>query len=272
MLKPEVGARVTVNPARPCGFCDFCRSGHGNLCPNTTMLGSASTTPPRDGAFAQFVVAYAEQCIELPPQVNDGVGAMMEPLAVALHALQVAGDIAARSVLVTGAGPIGLLIAMSARAYGAAPVAVSDIVDARRQSAAGLGADAVLDAGADTFVEAARAVAPSGFDVVFEASGAPAALRQAFGLVRPGGTIVQVGTVATGAVPLPANELMIHELRYIGSFRYVTEFSTAVRLVATGRLDVSPVISRVFPLNQVNAAFEFCLGERDVLKVQIEVP
>ncbi len=272
VIKPEIGTRVTVNPARPCGFCNYCKSGKGNLCQHAKMLGSASTTPPRDGAFAQFVAAYADQCIELPPQIDDSVGAMIEPLAVALHALKVAGDIAAHSVLVTGAGPIGLLIAMSARVYGAAPVAVSEIVDARRQAATFFGVDAVLNPGAETFVEAARKVAPDGFDVIFEASGTPAALGQAFGLVRRGGTIVQVGTVVTGAIPLPANDLMIRELQYIGSFRYLTEFSAAVQLIASGRLDVSPLISRVFPLNQVCAAFKFSLGKQGVLKVQIEVP
>ena len=82
-----VGARVTVNPARACGFCDYCKAGRGNLCRQTIMLGSGSTTPPTDGAFAGFVTVRADQCHVLPPQLDDGLGAMMEPFAVALQAV-----------------------------------------------------------------------------------------------------------------------------------------------------------------------------------------
>jgi len=100
--EPAVGARVTVNPARACGLCEYCKSGRGNLCRRTIMLGSASTTPPTDGAFAQYVTVRAEQCHVLPAQMDDGVGAMMEPFAVALHAVNRAGTMSGRKVLVTG--------------------------------------------------------------------------------------------------------------------------------------------------------------------------
>src|ERR1043166_1477305 len=119
IAKPAVGGRVVVNPARACGFCSYCKAGRGNLCPHTIMLGSAGTRPPTDGAFAHFVAVRADQCHDVPPEIDDGLGAMMEPLAVALHAVKRAGAVASRSVLVLGAGPIGLLVAMTARAFGA---------------------------------------------------------------------------------------------------------------------------------------------------------
>src|SRR5438132_2855949 len=103
--KPVVGTRVVVNPARPCGLCSYCKAGRSNLCPHTIMLGSASTTPPTNGAFAHFVAVRADQCHVIPPEIDDGLGAMMEPLAVALHAIKRAGAVSGKSVLVLGAGP-----------------------------------------------------------------------------------------------------------------------------------------------------------------------
>lgn len=271
VTSPQVGARVTVNPARACGFCHYCKAGRGNLCRKTIMLGSASTTPPTDGAFAEYVTVRADQCHVLPPQISDGLGAMMEPFAVALHAVKRAGSVAGKRVLVTGGGPIGLLVLITARAFGATPVALSDVVEARRQSALGFGADAVLDPAANDLADQVRELAGDGFDVVFEASGAPPALRQAFDLVRPGGTIVQIGTLGAADVPLPANQLMAREIHLIGSFRYGDVFGEAIRLVETGRVNLEPLISEVFPLQDLPAAMRRAFAKDDVVKVQIQI-
>lgn len=268
---PAVGARVTVNPARACGFCDYCKAGRGNLCRKTIMLGSASTTPPTDGAFAEYVTVRADQCHVLPPLMADGLGAMMEPFAVALHAVKRAGSVAGKRVLVTGGGPIGLLVLITARAFGATPVTLSDVVAGRRESALGCGADAVLDPAAADLAEQVRELTGDGFEVIFEASGAPPALRQAFDLVRPGGTIVQIGTLGTADVPLPANQLMAREIRFVGSFRYGNVFDEAIRLVETGRVDLEPLVSEVFPLANLPEAMRRAFAKDDVIKVQIEV-
>ncbi len=135
----KVGQRVTVNPARACGFCAYCKGGQINLCRKTIMLGSASTTPPTDGALAEFVTVRADQCHLLPDGMDDGIGAMMEPLSVALHAVRRAGTVSGKRVLVTGGGTIGLLVAMTARAFGAIPVAVSDIVSAHHEKPVKIG-------------------------------------------------------------------------------------------------------------------------------------
>jgi L-idonate 5-dehydrogenase len=268
---PAVGARVTVNPPRACGVCEACKGGRSNLCRKTIMLGSASTTPPTDGAFAEFVTVRADQCHELPAGMDDGLGAMMEPLAVALHAVKRAGTVSGKRVLVVGGGPIGLLLAMTARAFGATPVALSDIVVARRQMALGLGADVALDPAAKDMPEQVKQLTGDGFDVIFEASGARPALRQAFDLVRPGGTIVQIGTLGTEDVPLPANQLMVREIQFIGSFRYGNVFDEAIRLVASGRLNLQPLISRVFPLAEASAAMFLAADKAQAPKVQIQI-
>ena len=170
VTRPTVGARVTVNPPRACGTCEYCKGGRPNLCRGTIMLGSASTTPPTDGALAEYVTVRADQCHELPGEIDDGSGAMMEPLAVALHAVKRAGSVSGKRVLVMGGGPIGLLVGMTARAFGAAPVALSDIVDARRKTALDLGADVALDPAANTLLEQVKDLTGDGFEVIFEAS------------------------------------------------------------------------------------------------------
>jgi L-idonate 5-dehydrogenase len=272
----RAGDRVAVNPARACGFCEACKAGRGNLCTKTIMLGSASTTPPTNGGLAEYVTVREDQCHALPDGVDEDLGAMMEPFAVALHAVKRAGTVAGRRVMVTGAGAIGLLAALTARAFGAAPVAISDLVRERRAKAEelglGAGMDAVLDPAASDFQERARELSGGGFDFVFEASGAPPALRSAFTLVRPGGTIVQIGTLGTADIPLPANLLMNKEISLIGSMRYGNVFDEAIRLVAAGRVNLRPLINAVFPLEQSLEAFEFAADKVRSFKVQIEIP
>jgi L-idonate 5-dehydrogenase len=267
---PAIGTRVTVNPARACGFCTYCKSGRGNLCRKTIMLGSASTTPPTDGAYAEFVTVRADQCHEMPAQMSDALGAMMEPFAVALHAVKRAGSVAGKRVLVTGGGPIGLLTVITARAFGATPVTLSDVVAQRRETALKHGADSVLDPASKTLTDQVREITGDGFEVIFEASGAPPALRQAFDLIRPGGTIVQIGTLGSDDVPLPANMLMAREINFIGSFRYGNVFDEAIRLVATGRVNLEPLVSEVFPLNDLPQAMRRAFAKDDVIKVQIQ--
>jgi L-idonate 5-dehydrogenase len=267
----SVGQRVVVNPARQCGHCDYCRAGRGNLCRNLRMLGSASTRPPTDGGFSEYLRVGAEQCYPMPEGMDDGLGAMMEPFAVALQAMTRAGSVASRRVLVSGGGPIGLLIAIAARAFGATTVALSDPVAERRETASGVGADAVLDPGAPSFEADVAHLTDDGFDVLFEASGSAVALRQAFSQVRRGGTIVQVGSFSEPEVALPMSQLLVRELVLTGSFRYGDVWPQAIRLVASGRVNLRPLISRVFPLRQAREALELACVRGGAVKVQLDL-
>ena len=268
---PAIGSRVTVNPARACGFCDYCKSGRINLCRNTVMLGSGSTNPPTDGAMAEYVSVRADQCHLLPDSIDDGLGAMIEPLAVALHAVKRSGTVAGKRVLVTGGGTIGLLTALAAKTFGAVPVAVSDIVLERRNSALDCGVDIVLDPSEKNLDEKVKEITGDGFDVIFEASGARPALRQAFDLVRPGGTIVQIGTLGTEDLPLPANQVMVKEIQFMGSFRYGNVFDEAIRLVESSRINLSPFITGVLPLIDISKAMQLAADKVNALKVQVEI-
>lgn len=269
VLKP--GVRVTVNPARSCGFCDYCKSGRINLCSNTIMLGSGSTNPPTNGAMAEYVMVRADQCHILPDEMDDGFGAMIEPLAVAIHAVKRAGTISGKKILVTGGGTIGLLTALSAKAFGAVPVTVSDIVNERRKAALSAGADLTLDPSEKNLHEKVKELTGDGFDVIFEASGAAPALRQAFDIVKPGGTIVQIGTLVTEDIPLPANQVMVKEIQFIGSFRYGNVFDEAIRLVASGRIDLRPFITGILPFTDFNKAMSLAADKVNALKVQVEI-
>lgn len=271
VAEPAPGQRVVVNPARQCGHCEYCRAGRGNLCRNLRMLGSASTTPPTDGGFAEYLRVGAEQCFAMPPQMDDGLGAMMEPFAVALQALARAGSVASRRVFVSGGGPIGLLIVLAARTFGATTVAIGDPVAERRQMALQVGADAAFDPEAEGFEAAVAALTEDGFDVLFEASGSAAALRRAVALARRGGTIVQVGSFSEPEVAVPMGQLLTRELTLVGSFRYGNVWEQAIRLVASGRVSLQPLVSRVFPLQQARQALELACVRGGAIKVQIDL-
>ena len=264
VTQPTVGQRVVVNPAYHCGQCDYCRAGRTNLCRRVRMLGSASTKPPTNGAFSEYTLIGAGQCFPIPDEMDDGLAALMEPFAVALHALRRAGSVAGKQVVVTGGGPIGLLTVIAARAYGATTIALSDPLAERRQMALSVGADCVfspeeLTSGTD------------GYDVLFEASGAPPAVQKAFELVRRGGTIVQIGVFSAPEIAIPANQLMVREINFVGSFRYGNVWEEAIRLVVSGRVNLRPLITKVFPLRQAVEALQLACAKTGVVKVQLDL-
>ena len=273
-LGPDVapallGARVAVDPSMPCGACEHCRSGRYNLCESMRFYGSASCDPHIDGGFAEYLSAPATNCHVLAPGVGWGEAAMLEPLSVAVHAVNRAGAVAGKSALVTGGGAIGQLVALVLRAFGARLVALSDVADFPRRAALAGGADAGLDAGDPHFESLAQAVSPGGFDVVVEAAGSPAALGQALAVIRRGGTIVQVGTLPA-QVSLPLNAVMAREISLVGSFRFAHAFPTALGLVESGRLKLEPLISGVYALQDMPQAMRRAVDKHEAIKIQIE--
>ena len=264
----RVGERVTVDPSIPCAHCGFCRGGRYNLCPNMRFFGSASCDPHINGGFEEFILAPAANALAVPDALSWGEAAMAEPLSVAVHAARRAGNLAGQAVLVTGGGAIGQLAALVARVFGAGRVVLSDIRAGPRQFALDRGVDGVLDAQSPDFAIEAEALAPGGFDVVIEAAGSSAALAQALSVVRRGGTIVQVGTLPA-TVTLPLNTLMARELTLLGSFRFANVFPSAIALMASGRIDVRPLITSVYPLAELGTAMHTAIHATDGVKVQI---
>lgn len=262
------GVRVAIDPAHPCSVCAHCRSGRYNLCRQMRYLGSAAADPHVDGVFSEYIALPARNCHVVPDQLTYAEAAMIEPLSVALHAVRRAGDIYGATVLVTGGGTIGQLALLAARAFGAARVTLSDVSGPRRAFALAQGADAVWDPTDPDMAAQVAAYAPEGFDVIIEASGAPAAVRQALHLARRGGTIVQVGTLMN-EFPLPMNLVMAKELQVLGSFRFANVFQMAIDLVAAGRIRLHPLITQAFPFAAFPQAMDLACGGGEALKVQV---
>ncbi len=265
-----IGQRVAIDPSRPCLHCRFCRVGRSNRCENMRFLGSAALMPHVQGAFSQSVVVRADQCVPVPPDMPLHLAACAEPLAVALHAVRRAPPLLGRDVLVAGAGPIGLLTLAAALRAGAATVTTTDLARAPLEVARRMGAtDTIRIAGGDDALEQVASWR-GGFDVAFEATGASASLASLPALVRRGGVIVQLGMLPAGGTPVPINLLMAREIDLVGSFRFHEEFGLAVAALASGRIDVAPILSATFPLADVNEAFAFAADRERSIKVHLE--
>lgn len=259
----EIGQRVTVHPATTCGACPSCQGGSRHLCENGSYSGSAAVVPHRAGLFSTMQAVRAEQIRILPPTVAAEHGAVAEPLAVAIHAVRRAGKIRGLTVLVNGAGPIGALVVAAAKAEGAGLVYASDLGAPALATAAAMGADATINI-------AAGGQLPKDVDVVIEASGAPAALGGCIASVRRGGTIVQVGNLPGGPILAELAGIVAREITYVGAFRFDEEMTDAVGLLAGG-LDVSPVVTHTFSLDDAQRAFETAADKNISSKVLLDL-
>ena len=265
------GDKVAINPSHACGACRACRAGRENLCSSMRFLGSASVFPHVQGMFREYFVMGERQCYPIASAVTLSELAFAEPLAVSLHAVNRAGSMLGKSVLVTGAGPIGCLIVMAARLAGAAQVVVTDVVDRTLGVAKTAGADRCLRADQLPKDAGALAEAVGDADVAFEVSGSPAALATCLASVVRGGRIVQVGTLPADGLQFPANQVMAREIDYVGTFRFGVEFDWAVRYLTERRVDVQPLLSAQFPLQEAEAAFRLASDKSRSVKVQLVV-
>jgi L-idonate 5-dehydrogenase len=262
----KVGDRIAVNPSHPCGLCRFCQLGLQNHCLDMRYFGSAMRMPHVQGAFRQEIVIGAAQAYKLADGVSDAEGAMAEPLAVALHAVNRAGPLLGRRVLVTGCGPIGAMLIIAARRAGATVVVATDVVDQPLRKALKIGADEAINV-AESPDALAKFTAEKGyFDVLFEASGNERALRAAFEVLRPRGTIVQVGLSGT-ELTLPFNMVVAKEFDMRGAFRFHEEFGVAVDLINKGLVDLKPLVSATLPYRDAGRAFALAADRTQSMKV-----
>jgi len=264
----KVGQRVVIEPGFTCGACEACRSGRYNLCPNVRFYG----TPPYDGAFAEYALASAENVYPMPDNMTYGEGAMIEPLAVGLMATKRGRVSVHDSVVIFGAGPIGLLSLQAAKSHGVIDAFVVDIIDYRLDYALRLGAGTTINASKEDAVKRImEETRGKGVDVVIEASGAPKAVQQALDVVKPGGRIVFVG-YPPAEVPISIDKILIKELDILGVHRYANVFPTAIKLVSSGKVDVKSLITHVFPLEKILDGFKVHIDKiGNPIKVQIEI-
>lgn len=261
-----IGDHVAVNPSRWCGICARCREGRPNLCENIYFMGSASKTPHMQGGFSSLFDATPAQCVKVPGELPFAAAALAEPLAVALHAVARAGSMGGRHVALFGAGPIGLLSMLAARLAGADRITMVDIAPQPLAFAEALGADRVVDIGAGE-AGLGEVVAADPIDVALEVSGTAAGLASAIRTVRRGGTIVLVGNLPGGELPVPANAIMAKEIDVRGTFRFGQEFRQAVELIVSGTVDVQRLITATRPLVDAPDAFRLALDRGRSIKV-----
>jgi D-xylulose reductase len=255
-MKP--GDRVAMEPGVPCGACGVCRAGRYNLCRKVRFW----ATPPFDGSLAEYVVHPASYTYRLPDNVSLDEGALMEPLAVGVHACNRGRVGPGAVVVVNGAGTIGCVTVAAALAFGASKVIVADIVPERLERARALGAAVTVDARSEPLADAVMdATDGAGADVGIECSGhpeGPAALVRA---AAPGGRVVLVG-MGHQPVPIDTVAAMVREADILTVFRYANAYPTAIRLVESGRAAVRGLVTDRFRFEDSVRAFEYARRPR----------
>ena len=263
----QPGERVAVSPSVPCNACKYCLEGRQNHCLDMRFYGSAMRFPHVQGGFREELVCLETQAHPIPERLSLEEAAMAEPLAVALHAVRRAGSLIGRRVLVSGCGPIGALCVLAARRAGAAEIVVTDLADSALDMAARIGADRTVNIATDRQALDACKTDKGYFDVLFEASGAAAALSAGIEATRPGGVLVQLGL--GGDMTIPINLITAKELELRGSFRFHEEFALSVEFMSKGLIDVKPLITATMPFTQAGAAFELASDRSRAMKVQL---
>ena len=262
------GDRVAVEPGVSCRRCRRCKEGRYNICENEVVF---MGTPPYHGAFREYLTWPADFLFKLPEEVSLEEGAMVEPLAVGIHACRRAGVTPGQSVAVLGAGPVGLLALQAAAAYGASPVIATDVIPLRLQLAQRLGGKAI-DARADDVPSQVRELTGGrGADVVIETAGTVATIQQAMDLVRTGGVVVLVGLPPEDEAALPVMDMLAREYDVRTVFRYANCYLPALSLIAAGRLDLAPLQTHEFPLARTEEAFRTVIERKaEAVKVLVK--
>jgi L-iditol 2-dehydrogenase len=263
----ELGALVTADIATACGTCFFCRHGLRLFCDAVRQIGVHI-----DGAFAEYVAVPASAVHQLPAGMTAAQGAWVEPLACVLHGHERAAIDPGGSVVVIGAGPMGLLHVQLARLRGAGLVICSETHAGRRATAKRLGADAVVDpAGEDPVAVVRDLTGGRGADVVIEAVGSIPTYQQAFAITRRGGTLLAFGAAPSGeTLPVSPFDIYARELTIVGSYAATYGmYEDAIALIQTGRVEVDSAVSSVAPLAQITTAIRAIETDKDVLKIQV---
>jgi L-iditol 2-dehydrogenase len=252
----RIGARVAVEPQTVCRRCEYCKRGDYHLCRSVEFYGAW----PYDGSFAEYEVIDDDFAHTIPDHMTFEQAAMAEPVSVAVHAVRKARITAGSRVLITGAGPIGVLNAQVAKAFGAAEVVISDPAANRRTFAASHGADRVVDPAEFDFTEYDEY-----FDAYIDASGNARAIVDAIPTVRPGGSAVLVG-MGGDRLEVPIALIQHREINLTGTFRYVNTWPTAIELISSGAVQVDELITGRYGLHEVEAAL--MMGKTDPVAIK----
>lgn len=262
------GQKVTIQPQVVCGRCYPCRHGKYNLCEELKVMGFQTT-----GTASEFFKTEAAKITPLPETMSYDEGAMIEPLAVAVHAVHRAGDVRGLKVAVLGAGPIGNLVAQSAKGMGAASVMVTDVSDTRLAKAAACGADFTVNTRTADFGKAlVECFGPDKCDVIYDCAGNDTTMGQAIANARKGSVIILVAVYA-GTAHVDLAVLNDHELDLNTTMMYRSEdYLEAIRLVSEKKVALTPLITKHFPFARYLEAYQYIDQNREAtMKVIIDV-
>ncbi|CAH2269397.1 jg16423 [Pararge aegeria aegeria] len=266
----KVGDRVAIEPGVPCRYCEFCKTGRYHLCPDIQFC----ATPPVHGNLVRYYKHAADFCYKLPDHVSMEEGALLEPLSVGIHACRRGGVTGGDVVLVLGAGPIGLVTMLAAKAMGASKVLITDILQSRLDVAKELGADYTFLVSRDSqeteLVRKVHELLEGHPDISFDASGAQSTVRLALLATKSGGVAVLVG-MGGPELTVPLAGAVAREVDIRGIFRYVNEYPIALAMVASGKINVRPLVTHHFGLEQSLEAYEVArrgLGIKVMIHVQ----
>lgn len=262
----ETGTRAVADINIGCGRCYYCRRNEILNCSEMQQVGIT-----RDGAFAEYVAVPARLVIPAADDAAFDLLALVEPVACVVRAARKAEVRFGQSVVVLGAGPIGNLHVQLMRLIGAAPVIAVELSPQRAEMAARMGADVVVTDPEETVSVVRRHTGGRGADIVIESVGSPALYRQAFDLIRPGGHVAAFGLTGPGeTVPLDILQTILRENSVKGSVAGMGEdMHDALTLLAHGRFETDPFVNAVYPLDDIQAAFESLADRPGDLKTQI---
>jgi L-iditol 2-dehydrogenase len=261
-LKPR--QRVAVDPLIPCGGCDQCLAGRRHTCRKQKFLGSSG----QPGALSQYLVMPEGCCFPVPDSLNDDEAAVVEPLSIGVYAVQMAlrnGLSSGARIGIVGSGPIGLCTLLAARAELQVTTYVTDLVDQRLTIARACGAHWTGNPQREDVTRAIQRLEPLGLDMVFECAGEQAAIDQAIGLLTPGGALLIVGIPEVDRISFNINFIRRNELRIFNVRRQNECVERAIKLIAGRKVDVSPLVTHHFPLEETARAFEMVSARRDVV-------
>ena len=265
----KVGDRVALEPGKTCGKCEFCKQGKYNLCPDVIFF----ATPPVDGVFQEYVAHEAGLCFRLPDNMSTMEGALIEPLAVGMHAANQGGAHLGQTAVVTGAGCIGLCTLLSLRAMGVSKIIVVDIMQKRLDKALELGADYVINGKEeDTVARIRELTGGKGADLGIETAGSQITASQLIQAAKKGSTIVFVGYSASGEMTLPIGMALDKELNFKTVFRYRNIYPMAIEAVSSGRINIKNIVTDYFELDDIKNALDSCVNNKaEIVKGVIKV-
>ena len=265
----KVGDKVALEPGKTCGHCEHCKEGKYNLCEDVIFF----ATPPVDGVFQEYVAHEAGLCFKIPENMSTMEAALIEPLAVGMHAANQGGAHLGQTAVVTGAGCIGLCCMLSLRAMGVSRIIVVDVMQKRLDKALELGADYVINGKEEDTVARIRELTNGrGADLGIETAGSQVTATQLIQAAKKGSTIVFVGYSASGEMTLPIGMALDKELTFKTVFRYRNIYPMAIEAVSSGKIRIKDIVTNYFELDDIKNALDSCVHNKaDIVKGVIRI-